>query len=258
MAFTFYKYHGTGNDFIVIDNRENLYNKKDTKLTAHLCNRRFGIGADGLILLENDQRNDFKMVYFNADGNESSMCGNGGRCIVAFAKFLNIINRTTVFNAIDGAHNAIIENGIVELQMQDVKKIEDHSTHLFLNTGSPHHIQIEQNVDDIDVKSLGAKIRFGSPYNEVGSNVNFVSKINTNIFKIRTYERGVEDETLSCGTGVTAAALAMHYREEALGENISLKTLGGELKVRFKKVKNTYADIWLIGPSIQVFKGEVL
>ncbi len=257
MTHTFYKYQGTGNDFVIIDNRKNTYNKKDTKLTAHLCDRRFGIGADGLILLENDENSDFKMVYFNADGNQSSMCGNGGRCIVAFAKFLNIIDKTTSFNAIDGLHNAIIKEGSVELQMQDVAVIEDHNTHFFLNTGSPHHVQIESALETMDVKSLGAKIRYGAPYNEAGSNVNFVSKINDDTFAIRTYERGVEDETLSCGTGVTAAAIAMHHKGEVLGEQIILKTQGGELKVRFEKKGSDYNNIWLIGPATQVFKGEI-
>jgi len=257
MTLTFYKYQGTGNDFVILDNRNNIYNKKDTKLTAHLCDRRFGIGADGLILLENDENSDFKMVYFNADGNESSMCGNGGRCIVAFAKFLNIIEKTTSFMAIDGLHHAIIDNGIVELQMQNVAIIEDHNSYLFLDTGSPHHIQMEDNLGQLDVKSVGAKIRYGSPYNKAGSNVNFVSKINESKLAIRTYERGVEDETLSCGTGVTAAALAMHYKGEILGNEAHLETQGGQLKVRFEARDKGYSNIWLIGPATQVFKGTI-
>lgn len=255
MKYTFYKYQGTGNDFVIIDNREEVYNKKDTKLTAHLCDRRFGIGADGLILLENDATTDFKMVYFNADGNESSMCGNGGRCIVAFAKFLNIITKTTIFNAVDGVHHAIIENDTVQLQMQDVTKIEDHNTHLFLNTGSPHHVQLEKQLQKLDIKTVGAAIRYGAPYNTTGSNVNFVSKIDQSTFAIRTYERGVEDETLSCGTGVTAAALAMYHKGETRSNAITLQTQGGELNVRFDKEKSGYNNIWLIGPAIQVFKG---
>ncbi len=257
MTVNFYKYQGTGNDFVIIDNRENNYNKNDTKLTAHLCDRRFGIGADGLILLENDVLSDFKMVYFNADGNESSMCGNGGRCMVAFAKFLNIIEDRTSFNAIDGLHNAVIKDGIVELQMQNVTGIENHDTHLFLNTGSPHHVQIEPELEVLDIKPIGAKIRYGSPYNEAGTNVNFVCKINNTTFAIRTYERGVEDETLSCGTGVTAAALAMHYKGEATGNEINLKTQGGPLKVRFEKASDEYHNIWLIGPANQVFNGKI-
>ena len=258
MKYTFYKYQGTGNDFVILDNRQDLFNKNNTKLIEQLCDRRFGIGADGLILLENDKNADFKMIYFNADGNESSMCGNGGRCIVAFAKLLNIIENKTTFNAIDGLHHATIENEIVKLQMQDVTTINASKNFVFLNTGSPHHVQLQNELDTFNVKEEGAKIRYSNTYCKVGTNVNFVTKNSDNIFKIRTYERGVEDETLSCGTGVTAVALAMHYIGETEKNVITLQTQGGDLQVSFTKNNLGYTNIWLIGPTKQVFKGEIL
>lgn len=257
MAQQFYKYQGTGNDFVFLDNRQHAFSKNNTKLIAQLCDRRFGIGADGLILLENDDTTDFKMVYFNADGNESSMCGNGGRCIVAFAKFLKIITEKTTFLAIDGVHEAIITSGGIALKMQDVSNIENTPNYTFLNTGSPHHVTFVEDIRSINVKKEGAKIRYGTPYNEAGTNVNFVTQINEDTFTVRTYERGVEDETLSCGTGVTAVALAMHNRHKTKATDITLKTEGGPLQVSFTKENDGYSNIWLKGPAQQVFKGEI-
>lgn len=253
----FYKYQGTGNDFVMIDNRLQTFNKKDTKHIAFLCDRRFGIGADGLILLENHPDLDFRMVYYNADGNESTMCGNGGRCLVAFAKHLGVISNKAVFEAIDGLHHATIEKCIVKLQMQDVTHVEMHENHVFLNTGSPHHVQFEDSIENFDIKTKGAKIRYGSPYNEAGSNVNFVKKLSNQIFAVRTYERGVEDETLSCGTGVTAVALAMHALKETDKNLITLKVQGGELQVSFDVENGIYKNVWLIGPATYVFSGTI-
>ena len=255
MQQTFYKYQGTGNDFVMIDNRQQTFDKNNTKHVAFLCDRRFGIGADGLILLENHEDLDFKMVYYNADGNESSLCGNGGRCIVAFAKKLGVINNKAVFEAIDGLHHATISNELVKLQMHDVNNVEIFKNHVFLNTGSPHHVQFEEKIDDFDIKSIGAKIRYGAPYNNVGSNVNFVKKITDINFKVRTYERGVEDETLSCGTGVTAVAIAMHAIGETKNNEITLNVQGGELQVCFDFENDAYKNVWLIGPAKFVFKG---
>jgi diaminopimelate epimerase len=254
---TFYKYQGTGNDFIIVDNRLQQINKNDTKRIAELCDRRFGIGADGFILLENDEISDFKMVYFNSDGNESTMCGNGGRCIVAFAKFLGVIDKECEFLAIDGLHKAKIENDVVHLQMQDVSVVESYDNHLFLNTGSPHHVELVSDLANYKVKSRGSKIRYGQPYNEAGSNVNFVEPMSEDRFAVRTYERGVEDETLSCGTGVTAVALAMHKNGNTQSKSVNLNTPGGELKVTFDMNEKGYHNIWLIGPAEQVFKGDL-
>lgn len=257
MKIEFYKYQGTGNDFVMIDNRQETFNKDNTEFIAQLCDRQFGIGADGLILLENHPKVDFKMVYYNADGNQSSMCGNGGRCITAFANYLGIIKDKATFEAIDGLHHAMIENDMVKLQMQDVISVEKHENHLFLNTGSPHHVQMDSNLELLDIKSVGSRIRYGAPYFKEGSNVNFVKKLTEESFFVRTYERGVEDETLSCGTGVTAVALAMNYIGETEKNLITLHTQGGQLQVDFEKNGEGYKDIWLIGPAIQVFKGAI-
>ena len=257
MTHTFYKYQGTGNDFVIIDNRQNSFIKYDSKLIAHLCDRRFGIGADGLILLEKHSEVDFKMVYFNADGNESTMCGNGGRCIVAFANYLGIIGNNTTFEAIDGLHNAIIEGDLIKIQMQDVTQIQEIEQHVFLDTGSPHHVASTNSLAQLNVKEEGAKIRYSELYSSKGTNVNFVEKINNQTFAIRTYERGVEDETLSCGTGVTAVAIAMNYIGATEKNVITLNTKGGDLKVAFEKQGNTYVNVWLIGPATQVYKGDI-
>lgn len=257
MKMTFYKYHGTGNDFVIVDNRLHHIDKKDTKAIAALCDRRFGIGADGFILLENDDNADFKMVYYNSDGNESTMCGNGGRCIVAFAKFLGIIENETEFMAIDGLHKAKIEKDLVHLQMQNVSEILSFKSHLFLDTGSPHHVELVENLNNYDVKENGKRIRYGHPYDSEGANVNFVKSISDNTFGVRTYERGVEDETFSCGTGVTAVALAMHKNGTTKATQVFVQTLGGDLSVTFDVTGDDYQNIWLIGPAKQVFKGEI-
>lgn len=257
MKHTFYKYQGTGNDFVIIDNRQNHFDKMNTKLIKHLCDRRFGIGADGLILLENHNKLDFKMAYFNADGNESSMCGNGGRCITAFANFLGIIDNNATFEAIDGLHKSIIEGDIIRLKMQDVDHIQDYDEHIFLDTGSPHYIKMSKQIENIDIKQEGSKIRNSESYKAEGVNVNFIEKVNDKIFAIRTYERGVEDETLSCGTGVTAAAITVNYIGETEKNLITLKTKGGDLQVSFEKQGDSYVNIWLIGLAAQVYKGDI-
>ncbi len=257
MQQTFYKYQGTGNDFVMIDNRQHVFDKNNTKRVKFLCDRRFGIGADGLILLEDHPEYDFKMVYYNADGNESSMCGNGGRCLVAFAKQLGVISNKAVFEAADGVHHASIDGEIVKLQMLDVDTIEKHENHVFLNTGSPHHVQFEIQIEDFDIKSKGATIRYGEPYNTAGSNVNFVKKQSDTTFRVRTYERGVEGETLSCGTGVTAVAIAMHYIGETQEKHVILNVEGGELEVCFEFENDIYNNVWLIGPAMFVYKGSI-
>lgn len=255
MKITFYKYQGTGNDFVIIDNRDNYFPKNNADLVASLCDRKFGIGADGLLLLENDDVSDFKMVYYNSDGNEGTMCGNGGRCLVAFAKYLGIIDQKTAFKAIDGLHNASIENGMVSLQMVDVSEVRTKPNALFLDTGSPHHVQLVENLKDFDVQKEGAKLRYGL-YGKKGSNINFVEQVSESKFAVRTYERGVEDETLSCGTGVTAVALAMHSLGRTKKNSVAVDVLGGSLEVRFSYNRG-YTNVFLIGPAQLVFKGEI-
>lgn len=260
MKLNFHKFHGTGNDFIMIDNREDIFPKNDTNLIQHLCHRRFGIGADGLILLENSVKENehFNMVYFNADGNQSSMCGNGGRCIVAFANHLGIIGSETIFNAIDGQHQALIKDGKISLKMMDVNAEDLNENELFLDTGSPHKIIFSDNVGDIDVKKEGSKIRYSEKYeNNGGTNVNFVQQTGDESFLVRTYERGVEDETYSCGTGVTAVALAVNAIGKTGSTTIYLDTPGGELEVSFERSEDSYQNIWLTGPTENVFKGEI-
>ncbi len=254
MQIEFYKYQGTGNDFILVDNRQGIFPKKDTKLVAALCDRRFGIGADGLILLENDSSADFNTHYYNSDGNPGSMCGNGGRCIVAFARFLDLIGNSTSFMAVDGLHQATIEGAEVSLHMRDVSEIKRKPQYLFLDTGSPHHVQLVEDLGSIDVKEEGARLRYGL-YGEKGSNINFVEPGPNSAFSVRTYERGVEDETLSCGTGVTAVALAMHALGMTDKTIVAVKTPGGDLEVMFEAHKQGYRNIYLKGPALAVFKG---
>ena len=260
MAITFYKYQGTGNDFVMIDNRDLIFSKNDTKLIHRLCDRKFGIGADGLILLEKpeDDSTDFTMVYYNSDGNPSSMCGNGGRCLVAFAKFLGVIESEAKFMAVDGLHEARIdENDIVSLKMIDVSKIDVFEDHVFLDTGSPHHVSFGKGLQNKDIKRDGAAIRYSEIYSNGGTNVNFVEHLKDEEFAVRTYERGVEDETLSCGTGVTAVAISAKEKGLVDGNSVKLKTMGGMLEVKFEKTPSGYQNVWLIGPAQQVFKGAI-
>ena len=257
MDIHFYKYQGTGNDFVMIDNRQNTFPKNNTKLIADLCDRKFGIGADGLILLENHPTLDFKMVYYNSDGNESSMCGNGGRCLVAFAKQMQVIENKATFEAIDGLHYATIDaKGIVSLQMKDVVDVKVEENYTFLNTGSPHHILLVDDLEHLDVKNEGAKIRYSDLYGKAGSNINFVRQLEKDIFAVRTYERGVEDETLSCGTGVTAVALAMYKIGRTDNKEINLQVEGGKLKVKFEVEDYKFTHVFLIGPAAFVFEGN--
>jgi diaminopimelate epimerase len=256
MKIPFYKYQGTGNDFVIIDQRQEQYIKKNDKaLVNRLCDRRFGIGADGLILLQNTEGVDFEMIYFNADGSESSMCGNGGRCIVAFAHFLKVIGNHCIFKAIDGLHDAKIDkNGWVELKMIDVKNVEIGKDYFLLNTGSPHFIVFVEDLTDINVYENGREIRYSDRFRTEGVNVNFV-EIKTDGIEVATYERGVENETFSCGTGVTAAAIA-YFLKNGKSTQVPIQTKGGNLNVRFNKnTEGVFNNVWLCGPAIQVFEG---
>ena len=258
MQLEFYKYQGTGNDFVMIDNRSGFFPKENVQLVERLCDRRFGIGADGLILLEIDSDTDFKMVYYNSDGNQSSMCGNGGRCLVAFAKDLSVIKDSCTFIATDGLHHASVANdGIVSLQMIDVSDIKKEADYTFMNTGSPHHVQMVEDLEHYNVKENGAALRYGSLYGAAGSNINFVKKINDNTFSLRTYERGVEDETLACGTGATAVAIAMNATGQTNASSIKLNVEGGKLAVSFDKIGDQFTNVFLIGPAEFVFKGQI-
>jgi diaminopimelate epimerase len=254
MQFT--KYQGTGNDFILIDNRNRLYDQLDVKT---LCHPKFGIGADGLMLLQEIAGFDFEMVYYNSDGNISTMCGNGGRCIVDFAKRLEVFDgEFTCFKAIDGPHEAKWDNHYVELKMIDVTEVEINQSEFVLNTGSPHYVKFVSRVDDIDIIQEAHLIRYNDRFKKEGINVNFVEVIDPKTIKVRTYERGVENETLSCGTGVTASALSFSIGSNIMSQSmdINILTPGGNLKVKFTKEVG-YTDIWLCGPATKVFEGDI-
>ena len=211
-----------------------------------------------MILLENDSETDFKMVYYNSDGNQSSMCGNGGRCLVAFAKKLEVINNQATFMAIDGLHHAsVADDGLVSLQMKDIDTIKVASDYVFLDTGSPHHVALVDDLKNYNIKEEGAKIRYGNLYGTAGSNVNFVNQISEEIFALRTYERGVEDETLACGTGATAVAIAMNKLGKTNSNRIQLEVEGGKLEVTFEKDEDKYTNVFLKGPAKFVFKGTI-
>ena len=268
----FSKYQGTGNDFIMIDNRELSFNKNKAEIAA-LCHRRFGIGADGVILLQNAPKNatdkqkyDFEMVYYNADGSLGSMCGNGGRCAVRFAHHLGLFKRKTYFLAVDGAHEAELKKREVRLKMKDVSHIEynEENEYFFLDTGSPHYVEWVRELEKYKVFENGKAIRYNDRFREKGTNVNFIEKTNEFLINIRTYERGVEDETFACGTGSVAAALVFSLKGDSKWAfttgnfEILVKTLGGHLAVSFLKTgEHTFENIFLSGAAEKVFDGEI-
>lgn len=258
MKIVFYKYQGTGNDFIILDNRENQYDNLSHLQIKKICDRKFGIGADGLMLLQKKEGFDFEMVYFNADGNTSTMCGNGGRCLVQFAYHLGIHRNQYHFLAIDGPHEAEFNlDNTIRLKMKDVNKVIQHQNHCILNTGSPHFIKFVRDIKNVDVVQTGRDIRYSKEFIEEGINVNFVEPLDEDGIFVRTYERGVEDETLSCGTGVTAAALVSAHNDNGFNR-VEVKTAGGHLSVEFEKMDdNHFENIWLCGPAEFVFKGEL-
>ncbi len=256
MTIPFYKYQGTGNDFVIIDNRDALYNLNPEQV-KFLCDRRFGIGADGLMLLTNRKGYDFEMVYFNADGREGSMCGNGGRCLTRFAFDLGIQKNKYLFIAIDGDHESIItEKNWVKLKMKNVEEIQTQHGNSILNTGSPHFVTPTSDVMKLDVFKEGREIRYSKTYEADGINVNFVEDLGNRII-VRTYERGVEDETHSCGTGVTASALVFAHNDNGFNR-VEVQTKGGELAVEFDKTgEQSFENIWLCGPAEFVYEGQI-
>lgn len=258
MEIRFYKYQGTGNDFVILDNRNNAYAALTKEQVRSLCDRRFGIGGDGLMLLNEKEGFDFEMKYYNSDGRESSMCGNGGRCLTRFAYDMGIVQSTYRFVAIDGVHEATMNNdGTVALRMNDVGQVNHDHGDFILNTGSPHLVKITADVMHLDVCRKGREIRYSPAFREEGINVNFVELTDEpDIIYVRTYERGVEDETLSCGTGVTAAALVCAHNDNGFNR-VEVKTKGGALSVEYEKRGNQYTNIWLYGPAEKVFEGEM-
>ncbi|UKJ07745.1 diaminopimelate epimerase [Solitalea lacus] len=257
MKLKFFKYQGAGNDFVLIDNRTSPISI-NTELFRHLCDRRFGIGGDGIMLLQNHPGYDFEMIYANSDGNPSTMCGNGGRCITAFANHLGIFNAETNFIAVDGPHYAKMTDKGVSLQMIDVKGIEEQPDHFVLNTGSPHYVSEVVDVKSLDVFKEGRSIRYNDRFKAEGINVNFVEDKGDHLI-VRTYERGVEDETLACGTGVTAVALAMMKKKGITGTHTTqIKAMGGDLSVTATTTDGiNFSDVYLEGPAEYVFEGEI-
>jgi diaminopimelate epimerase len=259
MNMPFFKYQGTGNDFILVDNRNQAFSAISQEEIKRLCDRRFSVGADGLMLLNHKEGYDFEMKYFNADGNPGSMCGNGGRCIVRFAYDLGIHKSAYHFLASDGEHEAEMESGsnIINLKMKDVAGYEEVDGDFIVNTGSPHYIKFVSDVMDIDVVKKGTEIRYSEEFAKDGINVNFVEEKGTDEIIVRTYERGVEDETYSCGTGVTACALVCHHNDAGYND-VTVTTKGGQLVVKYDRSNNnSYTNIWLCGPAEKAFDGKV-
>ncbi len=257
MKIQFSKYQGAGNDFVLIDNRNGAFDKHNNELVRTLCDRRFGIGGDGLMLLQYKENFDFEMLYYNADGAEGTMCGNGGRCIVAFARDLNLISSQTDFLAVDGPHSAEIAGDQVNLGMIDVHQVSRDGEAYVLNTGSPHYILKVENLDKLDVYREGYAIRNNETYGDQGINVNFIEAEGEGYF-VRTFERGVEDETFACGTGATAAAMAMAIDKDLKGQiTIPIRVLGGQLYISFFREGNSFTNVYLKGPANFVFKGEI-
>ena len=257
MKINFSKYNGAGNDFILIDDRENLINDNKS-LISYLCDRHFGIGADGLIILKESSNSDFEILHYTSDGNLGSLCGNGSRCAVLFAFDKDIISTNTVFHAFDGVHNAeILDNGLIKMEMKVNSDIVSNSYGTWLDTGSPHLVVEKNDTDELDVNNEGRLIRYSDFYKEEGVNVNFVEKISDNQFKIRTYERGVENETLACGTGSTASAICMNFLEKTNSSNITMQCKGGDLSVQFNSSEKDYKEISITGPAKLVFDGVI-
>lgn len=249
---SFYKYQGTGNDFVITSDTFNL----DTKTIVQLCDRKFGIGADGLIVMKQDSNLDFDMMYYNADGSES-FCGNGSRCAVMHAKYLGWIGDTCRFNSNDGDHDAVVDGNIVKLKMHDVREVAHNGQDYITNTGSPHYVVLRDDLN-FDIVEHAKSIRYSPPFKEKGINVNYI-KSTTDSLQIRTYERGVEDETLSCGTGVTAAVIVEYAdsNNQASSHVRKVETQGGSLAVSFDKTEDGFENIFLMGPAVRVFQGEV-
>ncbi len=261
MNLHFFKYHGTGNDFLLVDNRDLKWEPLENQV-AFLCDRHRGVGADGLILLGSSTDTLFAMRYYNSDGKESTMCGNGGRCIVSFARFLGIEGKTVRFSAMDGEHEALVldyrdDIAMIRLKMQDVRIPGSYSPgEIFLNTGSPHLVKIADDPDGIDIIKEGRINRYRESFHPEGTNVDFM-KIEPDYIRVRTYERGVEAETLSCGTGVTASALAAALITGIEKSPCLVETYGGPLKVYYKRNKDRFTDVWLEGAATFVFSGEI-
>ena len=256
MTFSFTKYQGTGNDFIMVDCISIKDFKLDNEQIADLCDRRFGIGADGIILISEHPTLDFKMTYYNSDGTQS-FCGNGARCAVHFAKSLGLFKNKAIFEAIDGLHVASIKNDQVSIKMNKVETYQKDNTAFIINTGSPHYVKFTADVDEENIVEYGKEIRYSAKYKKEGINVNLVEVLANNHVEMLTYERGVEDETHSCGTGATAVAIAYALVLDIDSIDLKITVKGGELNVKAERYLETFDDIYLNGPATKVFEGEI-
>ncbi len=257
MEIKFQKYQGTGNDFIMIDcvNQSNI--EISIPLIQQLCNRRFGIGADGLICIYKHNKYHFEMKYYNSDGSRS-FCGNGARCAVAFAHSLGLFEKDAHFLAIDGEHNASLNEEQVHLLMSDVPSISEDNDAFVLDTGSPHFVCFVNDLDTMDIVKYGQEVRYNEKYKEQGINVNLAQKVDSQKINMLTYERGVEDETFSCGTGASAVALAYALKNNVTEPfELEIKVKGGQLKVSAIPNNGGFKNIYLIGPATYVFNGSV-
>jgi diaminopimelate epimerase len=257
LNINFYKYQGTGNDFVIIDNRS-LNHVFSNEEVRQICNRKFGIGSDGLILIQDHPTLDFEMIFFNPDASQS-FCGNGSRCAVLFAKHLGLFNQRTIFESTDGEHSAeLMQDNWVSLKMHDVPNFEWIGSDLFLDTGSPHYVTAKTYEQGFDIVEHAHKIRYNQRFAEIGVNVNYIKR-DDEVLKVRTYERGVENETLSCGTGVTAAALASHLFDDKDSGSFEQEVLseGGNLRVAYQAGTGGFTDIYLKGPAAMVYKGTI-
>lgn len=253
----FYKYHGAGNDFVIIDHTKTKITVNKKALAKKLCDRHFGVGSDGLIFIELADDCDFVMDFYNPDGSQS-FCGNGSRCAVAFAKKLNVFSSNKAkFRAIDGFHTSEINEQHIKVSMHDVNEVEIMAPNIFMDTGSPHFVTYVNDLNQIDVIEKGKEIRYSEQFMPDGTNVNFIEIINSKQIAIRTYERGVENETLACGTGATACALAFALKQGLETGEVLVKAVGGDLKVFFKQTKAGYSNVFLEGPAEMVYKGEI-
>lgn len=254
----FAKFHGTGNDFIMLDGRD-LKSLPSSDEISYMCNRHTGIGADGLIAIRPAEGFDFEMVYFNSDGSLATMCGNGARCAAAFGHLAGMSGTVFSFLAGDGPHTGTLEQQadnrwLVEISMSDIAIPDETGERTAINTGTPHLVVISDDPDSVDVFSEGQRIRYSPPYAEKGINVNFVA-LGDDLLKVRTYEKGVEDETLSCGTGVTACAAIATLKTGR--EAWKIETRGGMLEVSMTKKADKLTSVRLKGPAIRVFSGEI-
>ena len=257
MLLKFSKYQGTGNDFILVDNLTGSFNDLSITQIKELCNRKQGIGADGLIKINYSKNHAFQMDYYNSDGSQS-FCGNGARCAIAFVETLGIEVSELTFDAIDGVHWGSKKKDEIRVKMGNVNKIQAIDKDFELNTGSPHYVKISKDISSETILNIGKSIRYSPNYKQEGINVNLLKGITPTKIEIATYERGVENETLSCGTGATACALIWNKIQDSDANFVEVKVKGGELKVEFSRNNfDGYEEIYLIGPAKLVYSGEV-